>query len=255
MISCLRRFGFALCGLVTLVSSLDAQKGSARMFGTVVNRLTQGHVPDAVIVHADGRSVRSDSLGFYQFHDLAAGLVRFTVRATGFPLSTFTVALTNGERMERDIELDSAQGPMASRTQSLPEVAVEAPASLGRRYVDFERRKAYGRGQYVTRAQIEANGSNNLQDALRGLRGVIVECGGGSGCYVRMARAPMRCRPEYIVDERADNFFGPNVAVRDIEGIEVYSGPSDVPGEFAGSNAGCGVIVIWTRSGPPRRRG
>ena len=87
---------------------------------------------------------------------------------------------------------------------------------------------------------------------MQGLRGVNVECGGGNGCIIRMARAPMRCNPEYIVDERTDNFFGPNTPIRDLEGIEVYTGPTEVPGEFAGRNAGCGVIVIWTRAGPAR---
>ena len=38
----------------------------------------------------------------------------------------------------------------------------------------------------------------------------------------------------------------------DIEGIEVYTGASDVPGEFAGSNSACGTVVIWTKSAPPR---
>jgi hypothetical protein len=66
-----------------------------------------------------------------------------------------------------------------------------------------------------------------------------------------MARALPSCYPQYIVDGRPDNFFGPNVAVRDIEGIEVYTGAADVPGEFAGTDAGCGVVVIWTRNGPP----
>ena len=81
-----------------------------------------------------------------------------------------------------------------------------------------------------------------------------VECSGGAqGCQIRMVRAPMRCLPEYIVDDNVDNTFGPTVPVRDIEGLEVYTGAADVPGEYAGRNAGCGVIVIWTRSGPPRR--
>jgi hypothetical protein len=226
------------------------------MFGAVVNRATQGTIPNSEIVHrGDGRIVKSDSLGYYRFADLGAGIVRFTVRAKGFPLTSFVVALANGERMERDIELDSLPASTtdsAGKPQPLPEVAVEADASAGRRFRDFERRALNGRGQYLTRAQIDAKGANSLADALRGMRGVNFECGGG-GCFIRMARAPMRCLPEYIVDEREDNFFGPNIAIRDIEAIEVYTGPSEVPGEFAGRNAGCGVIVIWTKSGPPRR--
>jgi hypothetical protein len=64
----------------------------------------------------------------------------------------------------------------------------------------------------------------------------------------------MHCRPDYVVDERVDNYFGPTVPIRDIEALEVYTGASDVAGEFAGRNAGCGVIVIWTKSGPSRRK-
>lgn len=81
-----------------------------------------------------------------------------------------------------------------------------------------------------------------------------VNCGGGTSCFIRMARAPMRCSPQFIVDERVDNEFGSHVSIKDIQGIEVYTGPADVPGEFAGRNAGCGLIVIWTQSRPPRPR-
>lgn len=242
---------------LALTSEAVAQKGSAHMFGSVVDRMTQGPIPNARIIHGgDGRVIIADSLGFYQFPELKAGIVRFSVRAVGYPTVTFTVALTNGERMERDIELDAPKPADSTQAaQTLAGVEVEAPAALGRRFADFERRKAMGRGHYLTRTQIETLGANNLQDALRGLRGVAVECSGGTGCYIRMVRAPMRCLPEYIVDERVDNEFGPYVAVRDIEALEVYTGPSDVPGEFAGRNSGCGVVVIWTKSGPPRKRG
>jgi hypothetical protein len=140
------------------------------------------------------------------------------------------------------------------KPQPLPTVPVTTPASRGPRFADFERRQKTGRGQYLTREQIARGGMNSLHEAMRTLRGVNVDCGGGGGCFVHMARAPMRCLPEWIVDDRVDNFFGPRTPLQDVEALEVYSGPSDVPGEFAGRNAGCGVIVIWTKSGPPRRK-
>lgn len=244
-------------GLLLTISQVAlGQRGSAMMFGVVVNRATQAPIVGADIVHGgDGRVIKSDSLGYYRFQNLAGGLVRLTIRAPGFHPAQFTYALANGEHMERDIELDSTSVTVAGKpAQALPEVPVTAPPSMGARFADFERRKATGRGQYLTRTQIEQKGSNNLTDALRDLRGVALDCA-GSNCYVRMARAPSRCRPLYIVDEREDNMFGPTVPIRDIEAVEVYSGPSDVPGEFAGTDAGCGVIVIWTRSGPGRSRG
>jgi hypothetical protein len=235
--------------------AVQGQRGSSMIFGVVVNRATQAPIIDAEIVHGgDGRVIKSDSLGYYRFQNLAAGIIRFTVRATGFHPTTFSFALTNGEHMERDIEMDSTSVVLTGRAQTLPQVAIEAPPSMGPRFSDFERRKATGRGHYLTRAQIEQKGASNLTDALRDLRGVTQDCS-GTRCYVRMVRAPSRCLPMYIVDEREDNMFGPTIAIRDIEAIEVYTGPSDVPGEFAGTNAGCGVVVIWTRSGPSRRRG
>jgi hypothetical protein len=242
--------------LLTVSHAALGQRGSAMMFGVVVNRATQAPIVGADIVHGgDGRVITSDSLGYYRFQNLAAGLVRLTIRAPGFHAAQFTYALANGEHMERDIELDSTSVPIAGKpAQSLPEVAVNAPPSMGARFADFERRKATGRGQYLTRTQIEQKGSSTLTDALRDLRGIALDCS-GSNCYVRMSRAPSRCRPLYIVDEREDNMFGPTIAIRDVEAVEVYSGPSDVPGEFAGTDAGCGVIVIWTKSGPARRRG
>jgi hypothetical protein len=178
-----------------------------------------------------------------------------------------------GEAMERRVELDSSAaaaaaasatprassagaptGNAAAGAQALPTVAVAAEASRGPRYANFERRRRTGSGQYVVAEEIEKGGFNSLQDIARTLRGVTVSCSGGMGCQIQMTRAPMRCKPEYVVDDNVDNEFGPSVAVRDIEALEFYTGASDVPGEYAGRNAGCGVVVIWTKSGPPRRK-
>jgi hypothetical protein len=243
---------FALC--ITSAPAL-AQKGDSKLMGRVTDKSTGRPVPTAQIIYrADGRSVVADSAGQYQFPDLPPGLLRFVVRAEGFPLATVIVALTKAESMTRMIELDSTPVGRSAAAQALPKVDVSAPASRGPRYLDFERRQHTGRGQYLTREDIERSGASSLQDAVRSLRGVNVECGGGLGCFIRMVRAPMQCLPEYIIDEQVNNTFGAQTPIRDIEAIEVYTGPSDVPGEFAGRNAGCGVIVIWTKAGPSRRK-
>jgi hypothetical protein len=227
-----------------------AQKGDSRLTGTVVDKVSRTPVAKVQIIYVgDSRSVVSDSIGRYTFDSLPSGIVRFAVRAPRYPVLTLTVALMPGESMAREIVLDSS-----SAGQVLPRVSIDAPPSLGPRFADFERRRVTGRGQYLTAEQIKKGDYNSLQDAMRNMRGVDVDCGGGLGCHIRMSRAPMQCNPDYIVDERVDNFFGPQIAIRDIEGLEVYTGATDVPGEFAGRNAGCGVIVIWTKSGPPRRK-
>ena len=244
-----------LATAVIPVMSAFGQTPLAKMSGTVIDATTRAFIANAEIIHlTNGRSVTTDSVGRYLFADVPAGIARFLVRVRGFPATSVTVALARGDSLARVIVLDSSLAARAA-AQAIPALAVVAPREPLPRYVDFERRRLTGRGQYVTRQDIEKASYATLQDAMRGLRGINTECGGGgSGCSIRMVRAPMRCRPEYIIDERVDNDFGPGTAIRDIEGIEVYTGPSDVPGEFAGRNAGCGVIVVWTRAGPSHTR-
>ena len=233
---------------------LRAQNATARVFGTVVNSRTQAAVANAEIIDlSDGRSVRTDSTGYYSFENLPSGLVKFMVRAARFPMATFTVALVRAEQLKHDVGVDTAAAK-SENSQTLPEVTVSAPQPPSPRFADFDRHRRVGGGQYITREAIDKSDYASISDAMRGLRGVLLDCGGGMGCAVRMDRAPMRCSPNYIVDGRVDNFFGPNTPIRDVEGIEVYTGPSELPGELTGANSGCGLVVIWTRSGPPHKR-
>lgn len=247
------RILWTLFGLLLAAPAAQAQKNDARLSGTVIDKSSGAPLARVEIIAAsNSRSVLTDSAGTFVFDSLPAGVVRFVVRAPGFPVTPLVVALVRGEQMERVVALDSTTA--AGSAQALPRVSVSAPATVDRRLVDFERRRLTGQGQYLTREQIDAANYDNLQDAMRNLRGVEVHCGGGAGCFIRMSRAPMSCNPEYIVDERVDPNFGPTIPIKDIAALEVYTGASDVPGEFAGRNAGCGVIVIWTKSGPAKKK-
>ncbi len=260
----LRMTRLTLAGLVGLLAlvprSGGAQVATARLRGVVTDVSTQKPVMGArVVIAATGRYATTDSLGRFELRELPTGVIRFFFSAEGFPRTSVVLAFARGETMVQAFEMDStAEGTArdstarGSRPQMLDAAQVTAAPSRGVRYEDFERRMKTGRGQYVTRQEIEARAYNNFSDVARGLRGVVVECGGGSrGCMIRMARAGTSCYPQFIVDGRPDNVFGPYVAIRDIEGVEFYTGASDVPGEFAGTDAACGVVVIWTRNGPP----
>ncbi len=245
-----------LAGLL-LAGPLHAQNATLR--GRILDAVSGVPLVDATIAATTtGASVRTDSAGRYRIDGLKVGIHRFLVSATGYNRGSVTLAFAAREIMERDLELDPIGRELSSadsaKAQPLPTVSVAAPPTAGRRFTDFERRRATGRGQYLTRAQLEEGHYATLQDAMRPMRGVRYSCA-GSSCLVQMARAPLGCSPDYVVDERVDNTFGPLVPVRDIQGIEVYTGASDVPGEFAGTNAGCGVIVIWTTNGrAPKRK-
>src|SRR5512141_1823515 len=249
----------SICAVALLMLSafpLQAQKNSGRVSGAVLEAGTHAPVANADVVNfLDGRSVRSDSAGSFSIDRLPAGLVRLMVRAPGYPVATFVVALTEGEHLRRDFTLDTLPAAeRAARAQGLPQVTVKTDQSVPARFADFERRRRTGSGHYLTRADIEKGNFQFVTDAMKGLRGVLLDCGGSQGCQVRMSAAPAQCLADWIVDERPDNYFGPRTPIRDNEPIEVYTGPAVTPGEFAGATAGCGLVVIWTRSGPPHRK-
>jgi len=244
----------SVAAFLSVAARGDAQGARATLSGRVTDRSTGQSVAQArVSVVDDTVSTISDSLGNYVL-DVPAAVLKVVVLARAFPPYHMVVDLSEGGVLDRPVRLDSTIAGRAAQT--LPTVAVEASAPVENyRLVAFERRRQNGRGQYLTEEQIVRSGAYTLSDAVKNLRGVLYECGGGpGGCHVRMARAPMRCSPEFIIDEQVDNEFGPHVAIRDVIAVEVYQGPADVPGEFAGRNAGCGVIVVWTRSGPPKRK-
>ena len=233
-----------ICLLLGATQSL-AQQGVVK--GRIIDRAAFKPVAEAEVVLAEaGRTVRADSAGRFEFRAVRSGSITLRVRALGYDSQVIAFDLMDGEQVERVISMEAA-------VQTLQGVEVTEAASSGYRLAGFERRSRTGRGQYMTEAQIKERGAHTVPETLRSLRGVIFECGGGGGCYVRFARAPMRCLPDYIVDNQLMNDFGPLTPIRDVVGIEVYSGPGDVAGEFAGSNSACGVIVLWTRSGPTRK--
>jgi len=245
--------------LATVASTRsEGQERFARLRGRVTDAESKSPVAGTrVIIAATGRYVLTDSVGAFVIADIPSGIIRFIFAKDGYPRAQVVLAFAPGEVMTQDFELDAnppADDSLANarRVQVLPTEEVTATPSRGVRYEDFERRMKTGRGHYITREQIEQANYATLQDAARVLRGVSVECVGYRTCSIRMARAPRGCSPQYFVDGREDDFFGPLVAIRDIEGVEIYTGASDVPGEFAGSNSSCGVVVIWTRNGPAK---
>ena len=135
----------------------------------------------------------------------------------------------------------------------LPEVVVQARAEqLMPRYLDFEQRRQRGQGAFLRWDTIKAQGYGSVGDALRVVRGVRIRCNQQTfECFAVMARTP-QCQPTWWIDGVEVSSFHENTPIRDIYGIEIYRGPGEVPGEFSGSNAACGAIVMWTKSRPYR---
>jgi hypothetical protein len=102
-------------------------------------------------------------------------------------------------------------------------------------------------GSFITRAQIDERMPNNTTDLLRTLPGVHVSpARWGTGHYVRLRGG---CSPEVYLDGVPIRLLGMSIDAlvqpMNLEGLEVYRGPSEMPAEFARGT--CGAIVLWTR--------
>ena len=233
-----------------------ASTAPAHLRGRVLDKRSRKPIPGAqVILDTDGRFATADSAGLYDVAGISHGLLDLSVRAHGFAVGHYSIQLIGQGSWDQDFELDSAR--TSEQPVRLAPVPVTATARTENyRLRDFEIRRRSGRGQFLTDEEIRASGAANIADAARNMRGVTLDCGGTmyGGCRIRMIGSPARCLPVYFVDGQMDNEFGPLTPIRDVIAMELYTGPADVPGDFAGTNAGCGVIALWTRSGPDRRR-
>ena len=248
-----RRLATALA-CVALPCGVSAAQTPAVLSGRVVDRASAASVVGATVsIIGSTRYAVTDSGGRFRFDVFPVGATRILVRSFPYRPFELSVRASENELVRVSIELDSSD--VKTQPRELPTVTVKAePQASNYRLLDFNRRRITGRGQYLTDDQIKRSGAASLSDATRGMRGVEMTCNGNEWCHIHMVRAPKNCAPQFIVDGRVDNMFGPTTPIRDIVGLEVYTGPSDVPGEFAGTGAGCGVIVMWTRSGAETRR-
>jgi CarboxypepD_reg-like domain/Carboxypeptidase regulatory-like domain/TonB-dependent Receptor Plug Domain len=135
----------------------------------------------------------------------------------------------------------------------------------------FRERKSRGFGYFLDRESIERRGAMKVVDLLREIPGVNVEMARSevnnpgrtttSALYFRNcwrydpSGAQIVTPPMFFLNGikqlSLDLARGDLDTVRpqDIEAIEVYRGASEVPADFGGSDAGCGVIAIWTKRG------
>ena len=216
---------------------------SAAVTGQVIASETRAPIGGATVqVMGTRLTTSTDSAGRFALGGLPPGVVMLEVRAIGYASGNWRVTLKPGQVMEHRFDLDLL-------AYELPEVVVEA-RKAARRFADFERRRASGMGQFITKEQIDRANATSLIDILVTVRGVQQVCL-TNDCFAKMARSPPGCYPQYFLDGRESTpYFARNTPPHDIQGIAVYRGGAEIPGEFSGTNSGCGVIAIWTKSYP-----
>lgn len=119
----------------------------------------------------------------------------------------------------------------------------------------FNERQATGFGHFITPEEIQRRQPAYFSDLFRTTPGISL-VGGGSmgGTQILFRNASIRggtCSPPVYVDGILVNteFGGLEsvVDLRQVAAIEVYTRASNVPSQWGGTNAGCGILLIWTR--------
>jgi len=200
----------------------------------------------SVRIGKNGPVLRTDSSGTFVAQNVTSGVQEVHIRQIGFEEGVFDIRI-------RDSAVVEGLFPLDFNGFDLPAVVVEARAeALMPRYSEFERRRQLRLGAYLRWDELKKAGYGSLGDALRTIRGVRIRCDQARfECNAFMVSSP-QCPPTWYVDGVEVRSFHENTPIRDVYGVEVYRGPGEIPAEFGGSNAMCGVIVVWTKSKPYR---
>lgn len=251
----MRRFGggsIARVGLACLTAASFAAPAAAQQRITVVTGTVRDSggtpIPEVQVAIADlPFGVRSDSLGSFRLPTTHRGRIHLRFRRMGF--DSTTVDATVGADSVVTVAV-----VMNAIAQDLPGMSVEADADRMRALRDFYQRKKAGFGYFITREQFEARHPRNVSDVMRMVPGArIIPAAGGGRSVVRFTRAVMGardCPPQVFVDgTMARGMELDDLAVEDIEAMEIYEGASVIPPQFndrLGTSI-CGVVAVWTR--------
>jgi len=231
------------------VSSQSQARELARsggIIGRVIDQQSQLPLGGATIsLLGTHLQTATDSGGRFTQAGLSRGTYLLEVRAVGYGVASWVLRLSEGEVVDYTFEI-------APLGVDLDPVVVEGrPSFASRRLREFEERRHSGRGVFITEEQIETSNASTMADLLRGVPGVRLNCRSGN-CTAQMTRGARGvCAADWVIDGMPATMSAtPALPVVGIVGVEIYRSPNEAPAEFLKADSQCGVIAIWTKSGP-----
>lgn len=250
--------------LVLLATPLAAQTVRGRVIDAATGEGVAQAQVQAVTVSGDndaGRA-RTGPDGAFTLPLRAAGTVRIRAARAGYQ-TTVTGELPVGvrETVEVTVRVSSAALAMDPLTVT---ARVEPPKRRNLELNGFYQREGSGLGEYLRREDFENRANQNLAQVISRVPGTAIQYL-GSKQYIyfpRNGRPSLRqtfrgppanaCLPRLFVDGTrvtydANNDINSVVNPGQVEAIEVFRGPSEIPVQYNDNNSMCGVILIWTR--------
>ena len=112
-------------------------------------------------------------------------------------------------------------------------------------------------------SRMDPNAEREMTEALQGtpFSSQDLEVEGGEetlyvpGCWVPVITRGLTCQPAFVVDGSplmgsagAQAAEIADLDPRNLQAVEIYRGPSEIPGIYR-SRSDCGLVVLWTRTG------
>ena len=242
------RYDGAVCLALTLLVLMVPRSVLAQpttVAGIVVDSAGQGIADVHVWVDNSPGSSATNISGRFFLRSVSPGTTILRARRLGFRPVV----------MELDIPPDGAREltlRMTPVATPLEPVAVRASAAgfTGRLAGYYERLSARGGGVFITRSQIDREGSRQLTYLLTHVPGITAQRmrGGGSGVRLR----GRTCWPLVYLDGMAmpaGEVDLDAISPTSLHGIELYLGATSTPLRFqqARGMASCGTILLWSR--------
>jgi hypothetical protein len=256
-----------ISGMAAVLALLASPLAAQTVRGKVLDA-TSGEAIAQVTVQAlgaDGRDLgraRTAADGSFQLQLRTAASVRIQAQRAGYR-TTLTAELPVATREAVEVEVRLSATAVAIEPLRVT-ARVEPPKRRNLELNGFYQRERLGIGKYVRREEIELRPSMNLAQVLARVQGAAIHYQGSKQYiyFTRNGRPRLRqsfrgppqnaCLPRLFVDGTrvtydANNDINGVVNPGQIEAIEVFRGPAEIPVQFNDNNSACGVILIWTR--------
>lgn len=261
--STLRTLLAALLATAAATAPLAAQG----IRGRVLDAATGGGVELATVTAIDAGQRpaargRTGATGEFTLALTAPGVYTVQVERTGYRTVT-SKAVTVGA--SQNVEVALRVTPEAVTLEPVTAVGRQVPALVP---TGFYNREARGSGRFYRRDFVEKRIHRPFANVLDEVPGIRLYRDRSGTEYVIFDRAQTtaafrrtqmgqddKCLPVFYLDGNRVA-VGPRgttasdlVQSSEVEAIEIYGSAAQIPVEFNGSDASCGVIVIWTRRG------
>lgn len=261
--------GRLLLGAVLSLAATEssAQSAGAALTGLVRNDSTGAPIPGVeVLLNGTAHRTETNAQGRYLLSGLPAGTYQAIYRLVGHLPARIDVRLTPGDTTRANATL------IPSAVVLNPVIVTGAPETargvgIGREAFEERRRLGFGRF-YDTEAIRRVDGHLDLPTMLSRTSGADIRRTKYFPIYqtltVYLAFNPIRrnCVMQIYYNGAPVGRGGVlgvsetrpvdlrEFALTGLDAIEVYRSAAEVPQEYGGINAGCGVILLWSRVTP-----